>query len=745
MRKDIFREIYHTIGRFVGILVIVALGVSFFSGLGTTGDDMKLTGDFYFDSQDLMDIRVISTYGLNDRDILAIKQTPGVLSVYPAYSVDAISSKSDASVIKVHSLEEINRPVLYYGRAPTSRAECLLDASLAWDMKVGIGDVVELESGKETDIRNSLRTDRYKVVGLVRSPFYVSVERGSSSVGDGAADGYMYIPPENFLQEVYTEAFVLVEGAKDLLSFGDPYLDLVDLIVDRLEDAADVREFERYQEMTDKAFSELELARKNLEIKRTSAQLEIDEAENSILESSRQLYSASYDQTAGYAQILESLRSLDAQEAQLDAGLVTVALSQAQLESQLTGLRKTRRELQDQLFELDGQDQQLLGQLSVVGSSNPYAKAQIVAARAEISSGRSQVEDGLVEVSGGVTAILKGVEEIEAQKSSLAKSKRDLQTGRDSLEASLRSMTENTLQASDARASLDAAALELAVTKNSTKKSLDLAEKEIVAAQKSLDDLEEPQWYVLDRDATPGYASFSQDTDKIEAIGRVFPLIFFLVAALVSLTTMTRLVEERRGEIGTLKSLGYSNSAIMRKYIFYAAIPTLIGGLFGGWFGMEFFPGVIINAYSSMLYAIPPPVLKLDPKYWGIGMGAAFLCTVLAAVISCNAELRESPSSLMRPKPPKVGKRTFLEALPFLWKSLSFTQKVTLRNIIRYKKRFYMTVIGIAGCSSLLLTGFGILDSISAVMGLQYSQIRVYDLSVAFTDSAKQRDLVEVG
>jgi len=280
----------------------------------------------------------------------------------------------------------------------------------------------------------------------------------------------------------------------------------------------------------------------------------------------------------------------------------------------------------------------------------------------------------------------------------------------------------------------------LAAQRAEAEAALGEAQARLEAQTAALNEMDEPEWYVLDRGANPGYTSFVEDTDKVQAIGRVFPLIFFIVAALVSLTTMTRLVEERRTEIGTLKSLGYGGMRIASKYLIYAMAPTLLGGLAGGFVGMKLFPQLIITAYS-MLYIMPPPVVPIHFGYWAVSLGLAVSCTVLAALFACLNELRAVPSALMRPKAPKAGKRILWERIPFVWQALSFTYKVTIRNLTRYKKRFFMTVIGIGGCTALLVTGFGLRDSISDIIGLQYGAINQYNMTVTFRDGAKSGDL----
>ncbi|MDR1542073.1 MAG: ABC transporter permease [Clostridiales bacterium] len=750
MRKDVFREIKHTFGRFMGILTIVALGVAFFSGLGATGIDMKLTGDDYFDSQELMDIRVISTYGLTEKDLKAIAAAPGVNAVNPAYSMDALVMRNEESyILKVHSITSLNGLVLLYGRMPENRAEALVEADFIYRLGVSVGDVVTLRSGVDTDIRASLRTDKFRIVGVVRSPYYVSRERGSGSIGDGSIDYFCYIPPENFLQSVYSEAFVSVDGASEFLCFDDAYEDAVGLAVDAIEEIAKKREDERYQELTDRAFKELQGARVNLRMQSSKSQLELDEAEKALLDTASQISSAWFDQTMNQAEITEALRDLELQEMQIQSGLYAIRDAENLLDSSSAQLKSSQRELDDASSELDGQELELLRQMSLLSASDDteekaYAKLRISDARAKIVASRIEMESSYSEITAGLKSIAAQRDSLQAEKAALQESLEKIKEGRDSLIAAQNNLLMGITQTASARRQLDSSTIEFLASKNKASKALADAQSDIDSAQKALDNLDKPKWYVLDRQSNPGYAGFSQDSDKIAAIGRVFPLLFFLVAALVSLTTMTRLVEERRGEIGTLKSLGYSNMSIISKYVIYAAVPTLVGGFLGGYAGMKLFPSIIINAYN-MLYSMPKTLTPMNYSYWGAGVGLAFFCTIFAAVFSCVQELGESPSSLMRPKAPKIGRRSFIEMIPLFWSSLSFTQKVTLRNIIRYKKRFYMTVIGIAGCTALLLTGFGIKDSIAAIMDLQYKDICVYDMSVSFAESAKQRDITRVG
>ncbi|MDR3239605.1 MAG: ABC transporter permease [Clostridiales bacterium] len=755
-RKDLTREIKNTFGRFMGIMVIVALGVSFFAGLGATGIDMKLTGDAYFDRYDLMDIRVVSTYGLDQKDIRALRLAPGVRAVYPAYGIDALTVRNNQSyILKIHSLEEVNQPVLLSGRFPERGNEALVEQEFLQSQNLAVGDVFTIQSGKKKDIRGQLRTNTFRVTGAVASPYYVSQERGSGSIGSGIVDFYLFIPRENFSQTIYSEAFLQVESTDAALCFSDEYKNKIKEVVKAVEKIGDARVVSRYQDMINRAEGSLKQARSDLTARQLQARLALDEAENEWQQNLFLVNAAVFDQPLQQAQIDDSLREIDLREAQVRAGLREADAAAAQLDAEEMRARVTDRELLEQSDVLDAEEAELQRQeswLNTFGSpdseqGNPEGietvRMQILTGKDRMAAGRAQIEEGMAALAAGLKTLANARETLRQQKQSLEQNLLDIEAGRDALNDAQSALQSGAAETSRSRNQLEASAAEFTLTRARTEKELEEARGAIDSAQKELDDLDLPKWYVLDRDSNPGYASFSQDADKITAIGKVFPLIFFLVAALVSLTTMTRLVEERRGEIGTLKSLGYGNISIISKYVIYAAAPTLIGGALGGYIGMKTFPRLILNAYG-MLYTIPAALTPVNYVYWATGVGIAFACTVMAAVISCLNELRETPASLMRPRPPKAGRRTFLESMGFFWKSLTFTQKVTVRNIIRYKKRFYMTVIGIAGCTALLLTGFGLKDSVSAIMTLQYREICHYNMSVSFQDSAKRKNLDEI-
>lgn len=278
----------------------------------------------------------------------------------------------------------------------------------------------------------------------------------------------------------------------------------------------------------------------------------------------------------------------------------------------------------------------------------------------------------------------------------------------------------------DARAELDAGLAEYEENRQKAEAELADAEQKLLDAEKKLNDAPKGEWYIQTREANPSFASFEGNANKIAAIAVVFPVFFFMVAVLVALTTMTRMVEEQRVQIGTLKALGYGNAAIMRKYVLYAGTATFLGSALGIGFGTQFFPAVLWNAYGIM-YNLPPLLTPLRMNYALIAFLGALCCTMIATISACRNSLKECAARLMLPKAPKAGKRVLLEHIPFIWKRMKFTHKVTVRNLMRYKKRFFMTVVGIAGCTALLLTGFGLSDSINEIMDKQYAELNHYD------------------
>ena len=1048
LRKEFWMEIRKSKSRFISILLIVALGVAFFSGIQASSPDMRYSGDAYYDESSLMDIKVVGTMGLTSDDVSSIESIDGIESAEGAWSTDVMCGEGQKQkVLHIESINDtVNKLDVQEGRLPEKSGEIFLDSTFASSNEYKVGDKVALREEGDSPV---LVTTEYTVVGTGRSPLYISFNRGNTTLGTGEVNGFGYVLPEDFDQEIYTQIYVTVHGAKGLTSYTDGYENLIAKIKDRVENIADDRcqirlaavkadaqeeindaqkklddgkkeadekladakeeldkgekdledgrkEYEDGKSQLEDAKTELADGKKQLEDAKTELadgknQLEDAKAQladgKSQLESARsqlsssksqldtarsqlddgwsqvnaakaqladgqaQLDSAQKQVTSGLAELEENQKTLDENKAkladgkaqieageqqleaakqtlttkqsELDQSKAEITAGQQQIESTRTQLNVQKQQITDGLFQVsEGEAQlqdgisalesakaqltELQSQLEIVRASynaaleNPDAsqeeidilaaqvsaleeqeaavtqqiqaseaqiesqRQQLAATRSELESGLAAVEDGLSQLSqkeselnAGREQITAGQAEIDAgwiqiqeQENTLAASKAEIEAGEQELEKGQKQLkaakkklnkaqkeidsNAETLAAGQAEVDANVAKLndseaqyasgleqynsgarqiaeneakltsgEQEIAENEAKladgekeiadneKKLADGEKEITDnvkklqdavkdlkkgekdladgkkeyedakkdaedeiaenqqklddAKKELEDLEMPEWMVTDREELPEYTDYGDNADRLRNIGQVFPVIFFLVAALISLTTMTRMVEEQRTQIGTLKALGYKKSAIAAKYICYAFFATLLGSVLGMLIGEKIIPYIIITAYGIMYHNVANTIsIDYQPGFALIASTASVVCTVGATLFASGKELQETPASLMRPPAPKEGKRVLLERLTFIWKHLSFSWKSTIRNLFRYKKRLIMTVFGIAGSMGLMLVGFGIQDSISDIAAIQYRELQHYDGMVIEDSDATEEEHAEL-
>lgn len=1048
LRKEFWMEIRKSKSRFISILLIVALGVAFFSGIQASSPDMRYSGDAYYDESSLMDIKVVGTMGLTSDDVSSIESIDGIESAEGAWSTDVMCGEGQKQkVLHIESINDtVNKLDVQEGRLPEKSGEIFLDSTFASSNEYKVGDKVALREEGDSPV---LVTTEYTVVGTGRSPLYISFNRGNTTLGTGEVNGFGYVLPEDFDQEIYTQIYVTVHGAKGLTSYTDGYENLIAKIKDRVENIADDRcqirlaavkadaqeeindaqkklddgkkeadekladakeeldkgekdledgrkEYEDGKSQLEDAKTELADGKKQLEDAKTELadgknQLEDAKAQladgKSQLESARsqlsssksqldtarsqlddgwsqvnaakaqladgqaQLDSAQKQVTSGLAELEENQKTLDenkakladgkaqieAGEQQLEAAKQTLTTKQSeldqskaeiiagqqQIESTRTQLNAQKQQITDGLSQVSAGEAQLQdgisalesakaqltelqSQLEIVRASynaaleNPDAsqeeidilaaqvsaleeqeaavsqqiqaseaqiesqRQQLAATRSELESGLAAVEDGLSQLSqkeselnAGREQITAGQAEIDAgwiqiqeQENTLAASKAEIEAGEQELEkgqkqlkaakkklnkaqkeidsnaetlaagqaeldANVAKLNDNEAQYASGLEQYNSGARQIAeneakltsgeqeiaeneakladgekeiadnekkladgekeITDNEKKlqdaaKDLKKGEKDLADgkkeyedakkdaedeiaenqqklddAKKELEDLEMPEWMVTDREALPEYTDYGDNADRLRNIGQVFPVIFFLVAALISLTTMTRMVEEQRTQIGTLKALGYKKSAIAAKYICYAFFATLLGSVLGMLIGEKIIPYIIITAYGIMYHNVANTIsIDYQPGFALIASAASVVCTVGATLFASGKELQETPASLMRPPAPKEGKRVLLERLTFIWKHLSFSWKSTIRNLFRYKKRLIMTVFGIAGSMGLMLVGFGIQDSISDIAAIQYRELQHYDGMVIEDSDATEEEHAEL-
>ena len=1048
LRKEFWMEIRKSKSRFISILLIVALGVAFFSGIQASSPDMRYSGDAYYDESSLMDIKVVGTMGLTSDDVSSIESIDGIESAEGAWSTDVMCGEGQKQkVLHIESINDtVNKLDVQEGRLPEKSGEIFLDSTFASSNEYKVGDKVALREEGDSPV---FVTTEYTVVGTGRSPLYISFNRGNTTLGTGEVNGFGYVLPEDFDQEIYTQIYVTVHGAKGLTSYTDGYENLIAKIKDRVENIADDccqirlasvkadaqeeiddaqkklddgkkeadekladakeeldkgekdledgrKEYEDGKSQLEDAKTELADGKKQLEDAKTELadgknQLEDAKAQladgKSQLESARnqlsssksqldtarsqlddgwsqvsaakaqladgqaQLDSAQKQVTSGLAELEENQKTLDenkakladgkaqleAGEQQLEAAKQTLTTKQSeldqskaeiiagqqQIESTRTQLNAQKQQITDGLSQVSAGEAQLQdgisalesakaqltelqSQLEIVRASynaaleNPDAsqeeidilaaqvsaleeqeaavsqqiqaseaqiesqRQQLAATRSELESGLAAVEDGLsqlsqkeselnagreqitagqaeidagwiqiqeqentlaaskAEIEAGEQELEKGQKQLKAAKKKLNKAQKEIDSNAETLAAGQAELDANVAKLNDSEAQyasgleqynsgarqiaeneakLTSGEQEIAeneakladgekeiadnekkladgekeITDNEKKlqdavKDLKKGEKDLADgkkeyedakkdaedeiaenqqklddAKKELEDLEMPEWMVTDREELPEYTDYGDNADRLRNIGQVFPVIFFLVAALISLTTMTRMVEEQRTQIGTLKALGYKKSAIAAKYICYAFFATLLGSVLGMLIGEKIIPYIIITAYGIMYHNVANTIsIDYQPGFALIASTASVVCTVGATLFASGKELQETPASLMRPPAPKEGKRVLLERLTFIWKHLSFSWKSTIRNLFRYKKRLIMTVFGIAGSMGLMLVGFGIQDSISDIAAIQYRELQHYDGMVIEDSDATEEEHAEL-
>lgn len=927
LRKEFWMSIRKSPGRFLSIFLIVALGVSFFSGIRASEPDMRVSGDRYYDETNLMDLKVQGSLGLTDDDVKALSEVEGIRSAEGGYSVDAFC-KVDENEKVLHiasSYETVNQTTLSEGRMPEGDSECVLDEDFMEANGYEIGDTLELSSGTEDPLTDSLKKEELTIVGAGSSPEYISIERGSSLIGNGEVSAFAVVAPEAFALDVYTEIYLLVDGAEAKTCYTDGYDDLVAEVKKRVEDIADVECVRRTEEIKSKALQEIadsqselddakkeadeELAKAEQELQdagqqitdgqkqiddgkaalesgkaeissqektlqnaeaqyqsgaaelqsgktalasqkealasgKSQAQAEFAKQEEEIANSQSQLDSAKQqidaaeqELAAQEAELTSAREELDQKQAELAAGLealnqqeegINSGLAQAEqeisqkqqeldaLQAQINELEATiasdpdsvTEEMKAKLSELKGQwesgnsalanarteletkkaqAQEALQEIEtqrtdLTASQSELEQAdqtlseqeavfqeQAAAAREELSTRKAQWEAGVKALEEGKAALASAKQETEARfasgdeqiaaaeakirasESELSSAASQIASGRSRIEAAKNtimeqeaSLTQAEAELADGRAELESGRKEYETQKADAEKELADAQIKIDDAKAEVDEIEDQEWYVNDRDVLAEYTSYGENADRMRAIGEVFPELFFLVAALISLTTMTRMVEEERTQIGTLKALGYGKGAIAGKYMMYAFLATMGGSIFGVLIGEKLFPFVIIYSYQIMYTHLPHIVTPYQWDYALMATGAALACTLLATFYACYKELAAQPAELMRPPSPKEGKRILLERVTLIWKHLNFTWKSAIRNLFRYKKRFFMTIAGIGGCMALMVVGFGIRDSIMCIGTIQYQEIQVYDGMIYLSSSVTEDEVQQI-
>ena len=839
--KNLLSSIRRSLGRYIAIIVIIALGASIFVGLRTTKADMVATGQKYMDEQNMFDLRLLSTYGWDLTDVEKIAALEGVAEAEGVWTLDALARRSDRDaegVYKFYALpEKLDKVLLQGGRMPENPDECLLDGH--YSGKAAIGATITVLDENSEDTLSALKYKTFTVVGYVSTPLYMDMNRGTTTIGNGSVSAYVYLPRESFDLDYYTEIHVTIPG--DYTVYTEAFDDAMDTEAEILKPLLAPIAQARYENVRSDAeqqyqdgLAEYEQGlqdyndgKKEAEAQLADAKAQLDQAEATLeanevaLESGKEALSQGQDtlldssvtlsqsrqalaeaKAEAYAQITEATKTLydnyktvSQNQRQVESGLVQVNAGLAQLNSGIsqleTGLQQldvsiqvldtlmkvmdtsvqaaqaaldqavengvsadTIASLQQKLDDLKAKQTEYQAKLDdLKAQQETYSaqleelkeqKTQVEAQKAELEAAQSQLSDAMDQIDAGFAELDGQKAEMEAQfaaaEAQLEAGQAQLDSGKATIDKESKTLTEGEQALQKARTTLEEKKQEYEDGKAESerqlaeaKAKLDDAKSQLDEARETIDSMSDPEVYVLTRNTNMGYLSLDSNSDIVQGVSRVFPVFFLLVAALVCITTMTRMVEEERTQIGTMKALGYTNREIIRKYLLYSGSAALLGCTLGIALGCVVFPIILWNAYSIILNLTSAVTLVVD---WGLCIPVAVIYILVSLAVTwycCRRTLEEVPAELIRPKPPTSGKKILLEYLPF-WKNISFLNKVMLRNVFRYRQRLLMMLVGIGGCTALLLTGFGLGDSIKNIVSFQYEEVTKYDIEARFTD-----------
>ena len=828
--KDTFREIKHSITRFLAILVIIFLGVGFYVGISATSPNMIHTADQYYTNQQLMDFRILSTYGLTDENIEELEMIDDV-TIQSHYAYDFLLNEVPQSIrLFSYNNQEMNQYTIIEGRLPENPGEIAIDSFENFLPDIEIGDTISMQTGDDGgNPEDHLRSEAFEVVGFVKSPLYIERQsRGTTTIGSGSLGGFGVILEEDYDTDLRTEVYVKIDEARDLQAYSEEYEEVLQdyeakfepLISEMEARRADEIENEIQKEIED-GWTEIEEAEQelaNAEVELEEARIELDDgwqayedglaeleeettaAENEIAANEQELtqtinhlntqraelvsqrnnletelanLNASEDDlNAGREQLEQGINQVNAGLAEIENNRGAIEAGLAQLNVQEEGLLANQSQLeqalqQPELPESDRQD--LQGQLAEIeaGLSEIQTRRQEVRApleqeaelltqrdelqgqlstlnaqAQELENGRAQIINGINQIDSGITQIDEGLAQANAGYAEIENARETLASETANARAELADAEE---ELNEAEAEYEEGLATFEEERVTALEELEEGREELVEAEEDLAELPEPTYYLFDRSDNIGYMEYKDNADRLSIIAVVFPGFFFLIAIFISFTTMTRMVDEEREYIGIMKALGYRNRQILIKFITYAILATFAGATLGILTGYAVIPPLIFNAYASM-YDLPDMVVQQYTVYTIFAFIAATLSTVGASLLAVRHSLKSNAATLLTPKAPKRGSRIWLERITPIWKRLSFNTKITFRNVFRYKSRMLMTILGIAGSTGLIVTAFGISDSVGDIADIQFGEINQFQAFVALDDgasSAEREDYLE--
>ncbi|SHO52844.1 FtsX-like permease family protein [Anaerocolumna xylanovorans] len=776
--KNNRREVSHTLGRYIAILVIIALGVGFFSGLKITKEAMIQMGDTYIKKSNMYDYRLLSTLGFTDEDIRYMNELDGIKAAEGAVSADFMAdfNGQDDVILKAHSITgKLNQVNLTAGRLPKADNECVADALNF--TKDDIGKTISLSGKNDKDIINSFAYEKYTIVGLCNSVNYMyRSDRGTTKLAGGFVNAFLYIPKGGFSFDYYSEIYVTMNNDNGQI-FSKDYEDAVFAMKQPLTDAVNYRAELRYQDILKDANEKIADSQSEYDASQAKYVTQKTGADNKLNASLKKLEDGKAEITKKEKLLTDSTGQLEEKEEKYNTSLAdytnskaeyekkkkdtqdTLAAKQKEIKTNRSKVAAAMKQIEqsgvlDQHSKLEQSKTSLEGALVRLTDKTSTEYKTYAAQLEQVKQALAQMDDSdVIKQYQALTVSLAQINAAQAQldisketanakfastKKQLVLAESQLTEAKQTLENYKKQIADGKTALADAKKQYDDGLKNYNKAKKETEDSLSDAKYKLADAlgkindaKAKVQDIAKPTCYVLDRSKNVGYAGFENDSSVVEGIAKIFPIFFFLVAALVCSTTMTRMVDEQRTQIGTLKALGYSNKSIALKYVSYSGSAAILGCILGYFTGTKLFPFAIWQAYK-MIYNFAEIKYVFSGYLALLTLAVSLLCSVGATYVACRTELSQMPAELMRPKAPKSGKRIFLERIPFLWSKITFLRKVSVRNILRYKKRLVMMILGTGGCTALLLAGLGLNDSISNIADDQFDTIMLYDYTISF-------------
>lgn len=795
---DTIRLIKKTFSRFFTLVCIVTIGVAFMMGLLATSPILRESVDRYYKNQNLQDIQLYSSYGFCDEDVEKLKELDVIKDVYPSKMVDAYINYQNGTsqVVRCRELESnINKFELIEGRMPEKENEVLIISP-----SNRLNETIKITLDDEDEIFDYLKINEFKVVGLVKTSEYMAKIKSTSNLNNLDLETIIYIPNSNFIFDYYTTIYVTLNETDNVNSFTTKYENIVSDSFEDIEILKNRQQNYLKETILLDYLKEIEDGEAELEKNRIEGQEKLDDAKKELDDANIKIIYGQMQIDTNKATLESSQKQLNEEKAYLDkiAPEVNEAVKKIededsegrsfeQIYAEVTGAYTTYISLKasktenakdnygERINDLNNtnqriQDEVINPNLDIVNdTSGTYTQEEKDLAQSVIDNAQrtintnneiiSQLEsmqngsyDSTIDsIMNQIDAAANGsIEDTYADMTKLAQAKAQIDAGYIQIEAGQETINQSIKLIEESEKELLDGKKEYENGLNKYKEGviefnekIEDAERKLRQARQDLEELPNASWMILNRDSHYSSLMYENTCNQMEAICIVMPILFFLVAALVCMTTMTRLVDEQRGQIGIFVALGFSKFQVISKYLIYALIASLIGSIVGVVIGMAIFPTVIYTTWRLM-YDLPS-------MHTFLPIGRLIICLlsfiVLMEVVTyyvVNKTLIENPAQLMRPKSPKDAKKVFLEYIPVLWNKLSFTSKITSRNLIRYKTRFFMTVIGVAGCTGLLVLGFGIKDSISDVVNKQFKEVFDYQYTVNLNNDHSIKEITDI-